>query len=626
MFRGSKAATPVAMNRAHPSGHEKTRMRNAFSVPATDGAKPESAVASLRSRRIAVIGAGPAGLCTVKELLAEGHDVTCFERAPHIGGLFRFSPDPDRIGVWRSCRLTSSALVTSFSDFPPWSSDGQLVHRHWTHSEYIAYLERYVAEFGLAPHLRLDCEVTRLVPHYGGWQACWREQQSGDEQSLTFDAVAICSGLHSAPHIPEIPGLPCFDGETLHSAHYKDPGSLKGRTAVFIGIGESGGEIIDEASRHFAQTYVSIRRGAFVIPRLLDGYPNDYTGTRLLYSLPEVVVRRSDPEAQALMRSLRRWLFPVLLLRSFLLSAQRRLRRRQPKSQLSAQHLPATFRQAAINAQSLDTTSEQLIEQLRLAAGATQFESFATKTEGFVRAIAEGRAELRPGIAKILPNSVEFEDGRVVTADALVFCTGFERASVPFLDAAVDLERLYLNCFTNEYRESLAFIGFIRPPLGAIPPMAEMQARYFARVSSGHCHLSSRPVMAADTSRRLDKRRVFFHRVFNRLPHLVDFSAYMDELAELIGCKPRFRDFWQRPKLLLKLYTAPFAAVQYRLSGPHARPDEAVHLLRTLPSRFMLVRLVDLLFAHMAAKAGFSRFAPRLTLGRPYDRQVYRVE
>ena len=32
------------------------------------------------SKRVAVIGAGPSGLVTVKELLEEGHEPTCFEK------------------------------------------------------------------------------------------------------------------------------------------------------------------------------------------------------------------------------------------------------------------------------------------------------------------------------------------------------------------------------------------------------------------------------------------------------------------------------------------------------------------------------------------------------------------
>ena len=36
--------------------------------------------------KVCVIGAGPSGLTTIKQLLDEGHEVRCFERGDNIGG------------------------------------------------------------------------------------------------------------------------------------------------------------------------------------------------------------------------------------------------------------------------------------------------------------------------------------------------------------------------------------------------------------------------------------------------------------------------------------------------------------------------------------------------------------
>jgi dimethylaniline monooxygenase (N-oxide forming) len=57
-------------------------------------------------QRVAVIGAGPSGLVAIKELLEEGHEPTCFEKADGLGGVSRFGEN-DGV-VWESCRLTSS--------------------------------------------------------------------------------------------------------------------------------------------------------------------------------------------------------------------------------------------------------------------------------------------------------------------------------------------------------------------------------------------------------------------------------------------------------------------------------------------------------------------------------------
>src|SRR6187455_2591931 len=108
-------------------------------LAATRGSVP----AMSASKRVAVVGAGPSGLATVKELLEEGHQPTCFERAASLGGVFRFAQDEGV--VWESCRLTSSGLLTAFSDFP-------VAPDHTGHmkvGEYVEYLGRYCTTFGV---------------------------------------------------------------------------------------------------------------------------------------------------------------------------------------------------------------------------------------------------------------------------------------------------------------------------------------------------------------------------------------------------------------------------------------------------------------------------------------------
>jgi cation diffusion facilitator CzcD-associated flavoprotein CzcO len=47
---------------------------------------PSSSDHHQRRRHVAVIGAGAAGLCTAKALLAHGHTVEIFEKEQEIGG------------------------------------------------------------------------------------------------------------------------------------------------------------------------------------------------------------------------------------------------------------------------------------------------------------------------------------------------------------------------------------------------------------------------------------------------------------------------------------------------------------------------------------------------------------
>lgn len=61
-------------------------------------------------KHVAIVGAGAPGLVGAKELLQEGRAVTCFEKTESLGGVFKYRGEPNSVGVWESCRLTSPIL------------------------------------------------------------------------------------------------------------------------------------------------------------------------------------------------------------------------------------------------------------------------------------------------------------------------------------------------------------------------------------------------------------------------------------------------------------------------------------------------------------------------------------
>ena len=341
-------------------------------------------------RNVAVIGAGPSGLVASKELLQEGHNVTCFEREAGLGGVFRYDDEGTRPSVWKTCRLTSSILVTYFSDFfPDWRTQEPYQHRHLTHQEYIDYLERYANAFDLLKRIRFNHAVTRAEWTETGWSVT--VQGPHGPSTDVFDTLVICSGVHTEPYIPPLPGLDLFQGQVLHAAHYRGPESVTGRSALFVGAGESGSEILAEAAPSLDRAYLSLRRGVYVLPRFVNGVPNDYNGTRLLYSLPDFMARRTDEAAIAIRRRLRKWFFPVWALRKLLIRGRDFLLPRHTAPETANTRASKIYR---------------LIVQLRAIAGGNLFESFATKSEAFAEAIVDGHCELRDPIRRFTPSGV----------------------------------------------------------------------------------------------------------------------------------------------------------------------------------------------------------------------------
>ena len=165
----------------------------------------------------------------------------------------------------------------------------------------------------------------------------------------------------------------------------------------------------------------------------------------------------------------------------------------------------------------------------------------------------------------------------------------------------------------------MCFIGLARPAIGAIPPISEMQARLFALVLSGKCALPKGQDMEAKIQRDAKKHRDYLAVVTDRITGLVDFTSYMDELADLIGCKPKWKDLIKTPTVLYRVYFNPFMACQYRLCGPHQKRDLAVRTMKQVHITVILFfygcALATLvLIDEILYRIGFSSCKPRLRL------------
>jgi dimethylaniline monooxygenase (N-oxide forming) len=197
--------------------------------------------------------------------------------------------------------------------------------------------------------------------------------------------------------------------------------------------------------------------------------------------------------------------------------------------------------------------------------------------------MAAGRCRRVPGLRRFEGSRAVFDDGSEVEVDVVLFCTGFE-TRLPFLDDALAAAPRFLHTFQPECGPSLGFIGLLRPAFGAIPPLAELQARWFALVCSGRRELPSRARMEGEIERWARFRSDYFRAVRGRLEHLVEHTVFCEALAAEIGCRPtRAALARESARFRRRFLAGPFVAAQYRLIGPHARPELARELIENLP-------------------------------------------
>ncbi|XP_035217878.1 flavin-containing monooxygenase 5-like [Stegodyphus dumicola] len=114
----------------------------------------------MTTKKIAVIGAGPTGLCAVKCLLEEGMKPVCFEKTNHIGGLWSYH-DEDIEGlasVMKTTVINSSKEMTAMSDFPPPEDAPNYMHNKQIHK----LLKIYAETFDVEKYVHFHKEVVEV--------------------------------------------------------------------------------------------------------------------------------------------------------------------------------------------------------------------------------------------------------------------------------------------------------------------------------------------------------------------------------------------------------------------------------------------------------------------------------
>src|SRR6185437_8774666 len=118
-------------------------------------------------RRVCVIGAGPCGLTTVKNLRAAGlNEIVCYDDGSAIGGNWVFDERSGRGSVYDATHLISSKRLSEFEDYPMPADYPDFP----SHRLVRAYFEAYAASFGLARFICLESRVdaARLL-ECGNW-------------------------------------------------------------------------------------------------------------------------------------------------------------------------------------------------------------------------------------------------------------------------------------------------------------------------------------------------------------------------------------------------------------------------------------------------------------------------
>lgn len=228
-------------------------LRQVFGLqPDEAGRSPE--LTSPPDVRVAIVGAGAAGIAMAHELGKLGVEYTIFERAESIGGTWWYNRYPG-CGVDTPSHLYCFSFYDDY-DWPHYFSQRDTLHQ---------YLERVAFDLGIKQHVRLRTEMlsARYRDELQGWELQVRNAL-GAVETHRADVLISAVGAFNRPSWPR--GLEAFAGERAHTAQWPADIDLSGKRVAVIGNGASAMQLVPAIVGQPSHTYIFQRSPHWVLP------------------------------------------------------------------------------------------------------------------------------------------------------------------------------------------------------------------------------------------------------------------------------------------------------------------------------------------------------------------------
>ncbi|KAK1420134.1 hypothetical protein QVD17_21484 [Tagetes erecta] len=226
------------------------------------------------SLKVAVIGAGVAGLTAARELQRESLQVVVFEKSHQLGGIWAYDSrlESDLLGVdpkrdvvhsslYKSLKTNLPRELMSFTNFKFCEKVYSDPRMFPGHEEVLMFLRDFASHFEVTKLIRFNTMVTRVeVVDSSNTKFVVESNTNGVNSVELFDAVVVCNGHNSEPRLPmDIPGIETWSRKQMHSHNYRVPEPFRDEIVVVIGSGPSGVDIAKEIAMVAKEVHMSSR-------------------------------------------------------------------------------------------------------------------------------------------------------------------------------------------------------------------------------------------------------------------------------------------------------------------------------------------------------------------------------
>lgn len=491
---------------------------------------------------VLIIGAGPSGIVAAKEAIDAGLEPLVLEKQSAIGGVWHETCG----SAWPSMSTNLSKYSCMFSDFP-WPFKANTFP---SQQEMLRYLNAYIQHFNLAPYLHFNTTVQETNQREDGtWDVIYTEDLTNTCHHQNIPYVVVASGIFSKPSFPS--HIDPTNPFVTHSKHYKSNIPYEGKVVAIVGGSFTGCEI----AAHVAQTATKVIHVVSSPHWILNKYINDMPIDFAFYT------RRSRDQSA------------------------------KTAEGLSSEDAKKT-RNASVN-RYFRTICEPQLEKGLLPNNDGEQPAFVAISSEYRNVLNQEKLELKIGVRvnAVAAQEIHLSDGSVITADNIIFCTGYQsdlnflsdetKEALAYTPEDLLQPLLLYKCTLHPKIKNMAFVGLYRGPYFSI---LELQARWSMALFSGRCTAPTdeqfRTGLELEMSIRTSLPRPQF-------PH-GDYIGLSDDIADEIGVKPSLSLIKEtNPALYALLYNNPVVPSHYRFFGLNSRAeiaktvlDEVDHLMR----------------------------------------------
>ncbi|KAK0651854.1 hypothetical protein B0T16DRAFT_88560 [Cercophora newfieldiana] len=242
-------------------------------------------------QRVAIIGAGPAGLAAAKYLVAQDafETIDVYEQQSEVGGVWNYSPRPSQTlhvpqvsphtpldpplrseggivfpsPMYEMLHTNIPRCLMAFSDLP-FPQESLIFPSRDDVQDYLVTYSRSLRNL-----FKFSTRVEDVrVWQSGGdgkdqWDVTFTSLETNISTTTTYDAVVVASGHYSLTYLPEVKGIREFHsahpGVITHAKLYRTPTPFAGKKVVIVGNAASGLDIGAQISGVCRKLLLSVR-------------------------------------------------------------------------------------------------------------------------------------------------------------------------------------------------------------------------------------------------------------------------------------------------------------------------------------------------------------------------------